>query len=300
MSAMVGSASAALFASAIGVWPAYPGRYRLAALLPGRPEVQARKRFAGAARRWRTAFDPAHGWIHGGVPAAALAGLLGGVLGGLGGAVAGAMAGGLAAYRWWLASRRRRQSAELAALLDALGVMTSELRAGAHPALAAAVASEPPGRPASGSDRGASVRGVLRLVAVAARLGADVPVLLRRHGSTEPVIGAELGRLAAAWSLTERHGVGLAELLDAVRADLDARARLANQINAQLAGPRSTSTVLAGLPGLGILLGQGIGAQPWRILTETPAGQALLVIGTGLACAGVAWSGRITSRAVAR
>jgi tight adherence protein B len=319
VSPLLGTVSTALLASAIEVWPAYPGRSRLAALIPSPAGARAGYPLTGA-RLSRLVLDPAHGWARVGGPAAALAGLLGAALGGAGGAAAGVMAGGLAGYRLWSANQRRNQSGELAAMLDAIGVMTSELRAGAHPAVAAEVASEPAGYPVDDSPParstparstparatpgqpidGASVRGVLRLIAVAARLGADVPALLRRHASAEPVIGDELSRLAAAWSLAERHGVGLAELLDAVRADLDARTRLANQINAQLAGPRSTAAVLAGLPALGILLGQGIGAQPWRILTGTPIGQALLVLGTALACAGVAWSGRITSRAVNR
>jgi tight adherence protein B len=136
-------------------------------------------------------------------------------------------------------------------------------------------------------------------VAAAAKLGADVPSVLRRHAVGEPAIGAELTRFAAAWSLTERHGVGFAHLLEAVRADLDSRIRLASQVQAQLAGPRSTSAVLAGLPALGILLGQGIGANPWHVLSSTPIGQVLLVIGAGLACTGVIWAERITGKAVA-
>jgi tight adherence protein B len=56
--------------------------------------------------------------------------------------------------------------------------------------------------------------------------------------------------------------------------------------------------VLAALPVLGVLLGEGIGAGPWHVLTGTSSGLALLVLGTGLACAGILWSGRITAKAV--
>jgi tight adherence protein B len=144
------------------------------------------------------------------------------------------------------------------------------------------------------------VHRVLGSVAAGARLGARVPALLEQHARTEPAIADELRRLAAAWAVAERHGIALADLVDAVRTDLDARARLAGQVKAQLAGPRSTAAVLAGLPPLGVLLGQGIGANPWRVLTDTSVGQILLVVGTALACAGVAWSGQITARAVPR
>ncbi|GAA5145942.1 hypothetical protein GCM10023321_04590 [Pseudonocardia eucalypti] len=138
---------------------------------------------------------------------------------------------------------------------------------------------------------------VLNAVAVGARLGAQVPALLARHASGEPVIAADVARLAGCWALAERHGTALADLVDAVRVDLDARQRLAGQVGAQLAGPRATATVLAGLPLLGIALGQGVGANPWHVLSATPAGQALLVLGAGLICAGVTWSGRIMAKA---
>jgi tight adherence protein B len=56
--------------------------------------------------------------------------------------------------------------------------------------------------------------------------------------------------------------------------------------------------VLAGLPLLGLALGHAVGANPLRVLSDTSAGQGLLVVGTGLACAGVLWSARLMSRAV--
>ena len=80
--------------------------------------------------------------------------------------------------------------------------------------------------------------------------------------------------------------------------DVDSRTRFAAEVDARLAGPRATATVLAGLPVLGLLLGQAIGADPMRVLAGTAVGQTLLVVGTGLACAGVLWSARIVSAAV--
>jgi tight adherence protein B len=271
---------ALMLASAVGCWPAGPGRYRLAALLPqnrrlGRPWVRAHPSLvAGAAARAALAM-------------AAIA-VLGGLLAGPAGAVASAMLGGLGLHRRRAAIRRRHNHAELATLMEALGVMTTELRTGAHPANAAAAAA--------GTD---AAHRVFASVAVGARLGADVPSLLRRNAAAS-TIPDELGRLAAAWALAERHGVALAELLDAVRADLDARVRLAGQVSAQLAGPKASAAVLAGLPLLGVALGQGIGADPWHVLTATAPGQLLLITGTALACAGVIWSGRIMSKAVPR
>jgi tight adherence protein B len=273
---------ALMLASAVGSWPAGPGRYRLAALLP---------RGQGATQHGRPR------WVAEGATRTVLAlvavAVLGGLLAGPAGMVASAMLGALGLHRRRAALRRRRNQVELATLVEALGLMTTELRAGAHPANAAENAAE---NAAAGSD---AAHRVFASVAVGARLGADVPSLLRRHAAVS-TIPDELGRMAATWALAERHGVALAELLDAVRNDLDARVRLAGQVSAQLAGPKASAAVLAGLPLLGVALGQGIGADPWHVLTSTAAGQLLLITGTALACAGVIWSGRIMSKAVPR
>ncbi|MBO0873179.1 MAG: type II secretion system F family protein [Pseudonocardia sp.] len=275
------AAVALTLASAVGCWPAGAGRYRLATLL--RRDRGAARALARGHRRWLS-----EGATRA-VLAFAVVALLGGLLAGPAGVVASAMLGALGLHRRRAAVRRRHNQAELATLAEALGVMTTELRAGAHPANAAADA-------AAGTD---AAHRMFASVAVGARLGADVPSLLGRHAATS-TIPDELNRLAAAWALADRHGVALAELLDAVRADLDARIRLAGQVSAQLAGPKASAAVLAGLPLLGVALGQGIGANPWHVLTATAAGQLLLTTGTALACAGVIWSGRIMSKAVPR
>jgi tight adherence protein B len=268
---------ASALALALVCWPVCPARCRIRALLPGaRGADGARARLA----RWLRVEPRRLIGVLAGVA------LVGGLLAGIGGVLAALVIAGVGYRRWQCRVRYRRQVGEVAALLDAVGVLAAELRAGAHPASAA--------RAASAGDR--AVHRVLASVAAAARLGAEVPALLKRHAVLEPSIVDELNRVAAAWSLAERHGAALAELMDAVRADLEARLRLSGQVKALLAGPRASAAVLAGLPLLGIALGQGIGAHPWRILTATAAGQCLLVLGTALVAAGVLWSGRITGR----
>lgn len=216
------------------------------------------------------------------------AGVAAAPLGGIGGAVAAATVGGLVVIRWRAAVRRRQGSAQLAELVDVLGLLVADLRVGAHPATAASAA-------ASAGD--GAVHRIFASVAAGARLGARVPVLLHQHAVAEPGIADGLDRLASAWDLAERHGMGLAELVDAVRADLDARLRLGGEVRAQLAGPRATAGVLAGLPLLGVVLGEGVGAGPLRVLADTGLGQMLLVVGTVLVCAGTAWSDRIMAGA---
>jgi tight adherence protein B len=129
----------------------------------------------------------------------------------------------------------------------------------------------------------------MRAIAAAARLGGDAEQAIR-----EPL----LAEAAHAWALAQRHGLPLADVLDAVVQDLDQRARFARQVQARMAGPRASATVLACLPAVGIGLGQAMGANPLRILAMTAAGQVLLVLGVALVCAGVLWSARLTQQAV--
>lgn len=264
-----------LLASGLLCWPGVPGRRRLRSASSVRAGLDLRS--------WPSRLRHVRPELVGlGVGVAATP------LGGVGGAIAAATASAVVMVRWRAATRRRRETAQLAELVDVLGLLVADLRVGAHPATAAAAA-------ASAGD--GAVHRILESVAAGARLGARVPVLLHQHAAAEPGIADGLDRLASAWELAERHGMGLAELVDAVRADLDARLRIGGELHAQLAGPRATAAVLAGLPLLGVMLGEGIGAGPLRVLLDSGVGQVLLVVGTALVCAGTAWSDRIMAGA---
>lgn len=272
------SLAIAALAAAVLCWPAGVGRGRLGWLRnqPVAPESEPTPR--GGVDRHRAC---------GAVLLVALATGLGVLLAGPGGGIAAALAIGTATVRWRAGRDRRAGSAAAAGLADALGVLVAELRAGAHvsdAAMAAAIDGHP------------DASRVLSAAAAAARLGGDVPSALRDTGPVQ--LRRWLDRLADAWSLADRHGIPLADLLDAVRADTDHRVRFAAEVAARLAGPRATAAVLAGLPLLGLALGQAVGAAPVRVLGHTGVGQVLLVVGTGLACAGVLWSARLVSRAV--
>ena len=103
-----------------------------------------------------------------------------------------------------------------------------------------------------------------------------------------------------AWSVAERHGVPLADLLARTQQDIRWRTRFGAAVRAQLAGPRATASVLTALPALGLGLGQLIGADPLGVLRGGVIGQLLLVIGTTLALAGATWSEHILRAAVPR
>ncbi|MHA6619497.1 type II secretion system F family protein [Pseudonocardia sp. DLS-67] len=216
--------------------------------------------------------------------------LAGAVLAGVGGGLAGALAA--LVFRHRRAGRRAALDKAMAAeqLAAAVARITDELRAGSHPAAALA-----------GTDAdGPHARAVLAPAAVAAGLGDGIVPALRRGGAGRPEIGADVERIATAWSLAERHGIPLADLLGRAHEDIRWRVRFAATVRAQLAGPRATAAVLTSLPLLGIGLGQLIGAEPLGVLRGSPLGQVLLVVGVALLAAGSAWSERILGSAVPR
>jgi tight adherence protein B len=200
---------------------------------------------------------------------AAVAGLLAGA--------GGAIAAGVLTLAWSQERRaHRRAAADLAMAAHtatALRTMVAELRSGAHPVMAAEAAADavPP------------VAGDLRALATAARLDTELRA-------------PALPQLAAAWTLGKRHGLPMADVLDAARRDAEAGLLFARRMRAKLAGPRASAAVLTGLPVLCVLLGQAMGAAPLSVLTGSTPGQVLLVAGCVLLWAGTAWCRALTGR----
>ncbi|MDL5154493.1 type II secretion system F family protein [Actinomycetospora termitidis] len=269
---MTGTAVLLLGAAALLLWPGSPAPRRVRGL-----DVVAVGPDTGSIRRPPVFL----------VALAVLA--LAVLVAGPGGAVAAAVVGTVT-----LRSRRaRRRDVErkdaVGGLAEGLACFAAELRAGHPPASAAAAAAR---------DAHPACTRALTLVEATARLGGDVPAALRDHAAADPLAGDHVRRLADAWSLAERHGIGLAGLAEAVAEDLRARGRFDGRLAAQLAGPRTTATVLAGLPVIGLLLGQLMGARPWAVLTGSGVGQGLLVVGSVLVAAGLEWSAHLTARVV--
>ena len=193
-----------------------------------------------------------------------------------------AAAGAAAGVRAW--SRRRATAqvdASLRGLADGLGALAADLRSGRSLIDAAAAAEQACGDPWAG-------RSLVRAVRNPEVAPAGAP----------GEIADALARIAAAARLSTRTGCSLAAVATAVEDDLRARARHRAELRAATAGPRASAVVLAGLPVLGLLMGSGVGADPWRVLTTTAAGQALLVGGVALEATGLAWSHRLVERAL--
>lgn len=190
----------------------------------------------------------------------------------------------------WMRRRRRvwleRRAAESEALQGALDVLVGELRVGAHPVAAFSVAA---------TEVDGAVAASLRAVAARARLGADVVAGLRSVARSSS-LPAQWERLAVCWQLAQDHGLAIATLMQTAQRDIVERGRFSAKVDAGMTGARTTATVLAGLPLLGVGLGQLIGADPVTLLLSGGAGGWLLVIGAALACGGLLWSDHITAQ----
>jgi len=197
-----------------------------------------------------------------------------------------AVLGVTACLRYRRRCRSRRATAEGRTLQTALDVLVGELRVGSHPVGAFCVAAD---------ETDGTVAASLRAVAARARLGADVTAGLRAEARSS-ALPAHWDRLAVCWQLASGQGLAIATLIGAAQRDIAERQRFSARVASGMAGARATAAILAGLPVLGVLLGQLIGARPLSFLLSGHAGGWLLVIGSTLACGGLLWSDRITDR----
>ena len=265
-------AAALLLAGALLVWPDGAARIRLRDL-DGAPGP----RLGAWRRRWSQVPAP--------VLAPALAGVTGLVAAGpLHGCAAALLAATLTDLRR-RAAARRTQLGHLGAWERALDDTSSALRGGAGPEQALHRAAE------AARSGDAEVAAVLASAGSHARLGGDVAVAL--FSAADPVAG----ELAGAWQLAARHGVELAEVVDGLRGDVASRRERAVRVDATLAGPRATAMILTALPGVGVLLGSGFGADPLGVLFTGPLGGVLCLIGAGFLSAGLLWTDRIVAGA---
>lgn len=209
--------------------------------------------------------------------------LAGGSVGVLAGAVAGPIPGLLALLAVMVAGRVWRQlaaervrDADQTRLAEVVAAIAAEHAAGAGLGAAFRQAADAAGRwqPA-----------LLRAAQLAA-VGADPA----RGLINEPL----LVPLAVAIALAGRTGAGVADVLARVRADIASVQDCRRAVAEAVAGPRSSAVLLSLLPVVGLAMGAVLGAQPWQVLTRTPAGLAVLTVGVLLELAGLVWTGRLT------
>lgn len=261
--------SLAVAAAAIACWPRGIASRRALALFGG-AAVRSRRWPRRACSTWAAVGGAA---------------LLGAVVFGPAGVLAGLVAGATAARLLRGRVRRREHEARLSALAEALGNLVAEVRAGVHPV---------PALESVGRDALPAVGRVLSAMAAAARLGEDLSAVVARTADEAPALSDHAARLARSWTMAQRHGMPIADVLESARRDVEASARCTARLRARMAGPRSSAAVLSCLPALGLLLGEVMGARPLSVLGWSAAGGFLLLIGVALLCSGALWCARLT------
>ncbi|MGB3303950.1 MAG: type II secretion system F family protein, partial [Gordonia sp. (in: high G+C Gram-positive bacteria)] len=161
-------------------------------------------------------------------------------------AIAGTLIAALVTQQRRKARRDAAHHRDIADLIAALGVMGTELSVGAPVSTACRAAATE----LAGGGEGSVARELARMAA-RAELGGD-------PGGGVGVDGP-VRRLAQAWTTSLHFGLPMGDMLAALRADLVARQDFAARTRAGMAGPRATAVVLAGLPVLGLALGQAMG-----------------------------------------
>ncbi|MBM7783443.1 type II secretion system F family protein [Tenggerimyces flavus] len=181
-----------------------------------------------------------------------------------------------------LSARRANQARRVqqAKVREACGILATELAAGRPPENALQAAAD--------------VLPELAPIAATGRMGGDIPTALRAIDGP----GTEaLRQIAAAWAVAEHSGAGLAGVVAKVANGLGADELQRREVAAQLAAPRATAKLLAGLPVFGLVLGAGVGSNPYHVLFGTGYGIACLVVGAALTAAGLFWVERLAQRA---
>lgn len=268
--------AAALAAAAAAVLVAVPsrGRVRLTPITPARPVA------AGAVGRPRVRLRRRATYLLlAAVPVAVVAGPVAAVL-------CGALVVGSEHWRRRVTASRSA-AAERAGAVEATAVLGAELSAGRVPTDALAAAAEVAVGPA---------RQALQAAAAAARLGGDVPAALVAAAPASAV-ETVLRSLAACWTVCAASGSGLAAAVQRLEEGLRADAARRRALQAELAGPRATASLLAVLPIFGLLMAAGLGADPLHVLLDTPVGWVCLTAGVVLDGAGLLWTSRLVARA---
>jgi tight adherence protein B len=124
---------------------------------------------------------------------------------------------------------------------------------------------------------------------------ADIDVVLDDMAARP---GAEgLRMLAACWRIGADRGGTFAAVVHGVASALRDEEAQRQEIAAQLAGPRTTAHILAGLPLVGFAMALALDADPVGFLFGTIPGFICLTLGIGLNVLGLWWTRRMAKSA---
>ena len=195
---------------------------------------------------------------------------------------------GPAAIRMAQRARRRTQQREAcrAAVVEVTFALAAELRAGrtSKEALLVTAAAAGP------------LEQVLSAAAATVAAGGSAAEELEA-GAALPG-GDRMRSVAAAWRVAEAAGGRVAVVLERLGEAMDRDDELRREMEAALAAPKATMVLLAGLPAIGLGLGQLVGAHPVHLLLYRPVGWMLLGGAVVLDALGVVVSRVITRWAI--
>jgi tight adherence protein B len=183
-----------------------------------------------------------------------------------------------------LRTGRREAAACRAAVVELCDGIAAELTAGQPPGTALVRAAEV----LSG------LPGVTH-VADAVRSGDDVAGALLRASRTPGCDGMRL--LAGCWRIGVDRGGMLAAVIEGLADALRDEQAHREDVALQLAGPRATARLLAGLPLLGLAMAAALGARPLTFLLGSLPGGLCLGLGSGLDVLGLWWTRRLAAAA---
>lgn len=138
---------------------------------------------------------------------------------------------------------------------------------------------------------------VVTSAALAARDGIDVPTAIVKAAPQGPD-GHAWRAVAAAWAVAVGTGARLAPCLNQLARSQRALGQAQRDIDAALAGPRSTSRFVTVLPVVGLLFGSVLGFDTLGTLFTTPPGLVCLAAGAILTVLSWRWSNRMVNRAL--
>lgn len=154
------------------------------------------------------------------------------------------------------------------------------------------------------NDAGESPDKVVDAVAHSITEGGSIPAAI--VAATPDAGSARTGRdqsysawhaVAAAWFVASESGAPLAASLRETADTLRQLGQLHRDVDAALAGPRSTARFVGVMPVLGLLFGALLGFDTIGVLLGTPAGLCCLVAGALLSAAAARWTSRLVARA---
>ncbi|MBO2455525.1 type II secretion system F family protein [Actinomadura barringtoniae] len=126
---------------------------------------------------------------------------------------------------------------------------------------------------------------------------ADTPAIERLEALAERPGAEGLRLLVACWRIGAERGGTLATVLDGLASALRDEETQRQEVAAQLAGPKATARLLAGLPLLGLGMAAALGANPLAFLFGTLPGLGCLLTGLALDATGLWWTRRLARAA---